>query len=74
MVEEVAVRSAAKIKNLRNSPGGVSFIFGGTKMRLAKVSDPHTKSQSADHYYLLRGALFWGVDIFNSLKLEGGNF
>ena len=44
----------------RYSPGGVSLIFGATKMRLAKVSDPHTKSRFANQYYLLRGGTFLG--------------
>ena len=50
----------SKDQGSKNSPGGVSLILGATKMRLAKVSDPHTKSQSADHYYLLRGGTSLG--------------
>ena len=71
--EEGAVEQKSEEPKLTRARGCQFYFWRHPKMRLAKVSDPHTKSQSADHYYLLiGGALFWGVDIFNSLKLERG--
>ena len=60
MFEEV--RSGAKSKEPNTHQGGSVAM----KLRLATVSDPLTKDFLPFITTSLGGALFWGVDIFNS--------